>query len=119
VLRGEQAVMLARAGLARAARGKGARGRPRASGAQATPSPAARDLDEAATERYARLRIWRLDTAKAHGVPPYVIFHDAHLAEIARQAPATLAALGRIPGVGATKLERYGADLLAALDGLL
>ena len=119
VLRGEQAVMLARAGLARAARGKGARGRARASGAQTTPSPAAKDLDEAATERYARLRIWRLDTAKAHGVPPYVIFHDAHLAEIARQAPATLAELGRIPGVGATKLERYGADLLAALEGLL
>ena len=55
--------------------------------------------------------------AKSHGVPPYVIFHDATLAEIARRAPTGLGELRGIAGVGATKLERYGAALLEALEG--
>ena len=44
-----------------------------------------------------------------------MIFHDSHLAEIARRAPASLDELREVPGVGATKLERYGAALLEAL----
>ena len=63
---------------------------------------------------FERLRTWRARTARAHGVPAYVIFHDATLAEIARLAPRDLDTLSRISGVGARKLERYGAELLAA-----
>ena len=48
-------------------------------------------------------------------MPPYVIFHDAHLAEIARRAPHDLDALREVPGVGAAKLERYGEAVLEAL----
>jgi len=58
------------------------------------------------------LRSRRMDLAKAQGVPPYVIFHDATLVEIARARPLDLAAMGRLPGIGATKLDRYGADFL-------
>ena len=76
---------------------------------------AASVLDDAARERWERLRNWRADIAKEHGVPAYVVFHDATLAELARDCPATLDALSRISGVGARKLERYGADLLALL----
>jgi ATP-dependent DNA helicase RecQ len=72
-------------------------------------------LDEAARERWERLRNWRAAIAREHGVPAYVVFHDATLAELARECPATTDALGRISGVGARKLERYGADLLALL----
>jgi ATP-dependent DNA helicase RecQ len=72
-------------------------------------------LDEAARERWERLRDWRAAIAREHGVPAYVVFHDATLAELARECPATTDALGRISGVGARKLERYGADLLALL----
>ena len=64
---------------------------------------------------FARLRAWRLETAHAAGVPPYVIFHDATLAEIAAAKPADLAALARIPGIGEAKLKRHGAALLALL----
>jgi ATP-dependent DNA helicase RecQ len=76
---------------------------------------AAAQLDDSARERWERLRNWRADIAKEHGVPAYVVFHDATLAEIAHERPATIAALSRISGVGARKLERYGADLLALL----
>jgi ATP-dependent DNA helicase RecQ len=63
-------------------------------------------------ERYARLKAWRLAEARRQAVPAYVILHDATLAEIARREPRDLDALGEIPGIGARKLERYGAALL-------
>jgi ATP-dependent DNA helicase RecQ len=62
-----------------------------------------------------RLRTWRLALARSQSVPPYVIFHDKTLAEIARLRPRDLHALGDIGGVGAKKLERYGGELLALL----
>ncbi len=58
------------------------------------------------------LRALRRTLAEAQGVPPYVIFHDATLQEMARRRPATLAALGEISGVGERKLERYGQRFL-------
>jgi ATP-dependent DNA helicase RecQ len=54
--------------------------------------------------------------AKEHGVPAYVVFHDATLAELARVRPQSEAALGKISGVGQRKLERYGAALLELLQ---
>jgi ATP-dependent DNA helicase RecQ len=65
--------------------------------------------------RYARLKAWRLTEARRQAVPAYVILHDATLAEIARREPRDLDALGDIPGIGARKLERYGAALLDVL----
>ena len=59
-----------------------------------------------------RLRAWRAGTARAHGVPAYVIFHDATLREIAQREPRTLDDLAQISGVGARKLESYGAVIL-------
>ena len=58
------------------------------------------------------LRAWRKDQASAQHVPPYVIFHDATLAEIAAARPLTLAALGKSGGVGQGKLDRYGEAVL-------
>ncbi len=54
------------------------------------------------------LRALRRDLAAEAGLPPYVIFHDSTLREMAAVRPATLAALGEIGGVGARKLEAYG-----------
>jgi ATP-dependent DNA helicase RecQ len=48
-------------------------------------------------------------------VPPYVIFHDSVLREIAAVHPANLDELGQIKGVGASKLQRYGTRVLGAL----
>jgi DNA helicase-2/ATP-dependent DNA helicase PcrA len=65
---------------------------------------------------FAALREWRLGRAKADGVPAYVVFHDRTLAEIADRAPRTLDELALISGVGPTKLDRYGHDVLEALE---
>jgi superfamily II DNA helicase RecQ len=64
---------------------------------------------------FAVLREWRLKRAKADGVPAYVVFHDATLAEIAERAPQTRGELAAVAGVGPTKLERYADEVLAAL----
>lgn len=63
-----------------------------------------------------RLRAWRAQTAKEHEVPPYIIFNNATLKEVALLRPATLHELGRISGIGTKKLASYGAELLACLD---
>ncbi|MBC8749108.1 MULTISPECIES: DNA helicase RecQ [Paraburkholderia] len=62
--------------------------------------------------RWERLRMWRTETAKSDGVPAYVIFHDATLAEIARLGPDSIDDLRGIPGMGARKLDRFGYELL-------
>ena len=61
---------------------------------------------------YEALRAWRRQTAAEQGVPPYVIFHDKTLAEIALFRPATLSDLTLIGGVGQTKLDHYGQAVL-------
>jgi DNA helicase-2/ATP-dependent DNA helicase PcrA len=63
------------------------------------------------------LKRWRLERAKADEVPAYVVFHNSTLAEVAARKPRTRDELARVPGVGPTKLDRYGDDLLAALAG--
>lgn len=68
-------------------------------------------------ERFEALKAWRLKRAKADEVPAYVIFHDATLADIAGQGPRTLAELGRLRGLGPTKLERYGEEVLSVIAG--
>ena len=61
------------------------------------------------------LRDARRRLAAEAGVPPYVIFHDSTLREIAAARPVSLAQLARVNGVGRTKLERYGEAMLAAV----
>ena len=63
------------------------------------------------------LKTWRREQARQQGVPPYVVFHDRTLVELAAQQPATLEALGRIGGIGTAKLTRYGEALLGVLSG--
>ena len=65
---------------------------------------------------FERLRDWRRAVAQEHNVPAYVILHDATLRAIAAARPAGLAELAGIPGIGASKLERYGAQILAIIN---
>jgi len=74
------------------------------------------DLTPEATTLFERLRAWRAATAKEQGVPAYVVFHDATLREIASHAPATLADLATISGVGENKLAKYGQQVLDTLS---
>ena len=58
------------------------------------------------------LRAWRKAEAQAQAVPPYVIFHDRTLAELAAARPGDLDAVARVAGVGQAKLDRYGEGVL-------
>ena len=83
-------------------------------GAKPTVDPGL-GLDGDATERFEALKAWRSEVAKEHGLPGYVIFHNATLAEMARVLPSDLAELGEISGVGAKKLDAYGREILRVL----
>ncbi|WP_445144406.1 DNA helicase RecQ [Dyella sp. Tek66A03] len=62
------------------------------------------------------LRKLRTQLAKQHGVPPYVIFHDATLLAMLRALPANEDEMSSISGVGEAKLKRYGQDFLAVIN---
>ena len=104
ILRGETAVMLR----------EDAPSVPRTRAAPRSP-PAPVALDTAASGTFGALRAWRSEVARVQSVPPYVIFHDTVLHDIAAAKPMSLDALGGIRGVGASKLERYGAQILNVL----
>jgi ATP-dependent DNA helicase RecQ len=85
-------------------------GRPRARRAAAAALPGeAEALFEA-------LRAWRRAEAARQRVPPYVIFHDQTLADIAKARPSDRGALLGIDGVGQGKLERYGEAVLKIVE---
>ena len=112
VYRGERKVSLKEAALTE--RGKKAA---RTSQAPRAQLGAGVELREGDKPLFERLRAWRLGEARAQAVPPYVILHDRTLAEISRARPADLTALGRVSGVGAAKLERYGLAVLDVVRG--
>ena len=118
VLKGEVPVMLrvAAEAPARGRGGKSARGSA-GSGRSAAGKPPPLPLDEAGLQRFAALKTWRGEIARAHKLPPYVVFHDAALAEMARAVPDSLDALAGISGVGAKKLDAYGPEILRVLRG--
>ncbi|MFD5584916.1 ATP-dependent DNA helicase UvrD2 [Streptomyces sp. NPDC127063] len=72
------------------------------------------DMDEGL---YERLREWRAEQARLSGQPAYCVFTDRTLMAIAENVPDDERELSRIPGVGARKLGRYGADVLAICAG--
>jgi ATP-dependent DNA helicase RecQ len=75
-------------------------------------------VPESATALFDALRAERAKLAKEQNVPAYVIFHDTTLIAIAVNRPASLAALAEIPGMGTTKLDRYGAIVLATVAAM-
>jgi len=73
------------------------------------------DLDPDSQLRFDALREWRSNMAREQNVPAYVIFHDSTLRAIAQAAPDDLDELARVPGIGASKLDRYGEAVLQQL----
>ncbi|TMV11279.1 DNA helicase RecQ [Arenibacterium halophilum] len=102
ILRGEAEISLRRDTLSRAA----------------TRRPAAREMvSEEDAPLLSALKAKRRALAEAARVPAYVIFPDRTLVEMAEKRPATLDAMAGIGGVGAKKLERYGAMFLEVITG--
>ncbi|MGE4240166.1 DNA helicase RecQ [Ramlibacter sp.] len=111
VLKGERRVML-RESVSQS--GGGSR---RKSKAERGVPVVAAGLNAEAQQRFAALKTWRAEVAKAHNLPAYVIFHDATLAAIAALAPQSLGDLEGVSGIGAKKLDAYGADVLRVVNG--
>ena len=83
----------------------------RAARDKASPLP----LEADALRRFDALKAWRAEVAREHNLPAFVVFHDSTLAQMARECPDGLDALGGVSGVGAKKLEAYGEDILRVL----
>ncbi len=109
VLRGQVPLLLRvpAAVPARAGRGKAVR----APKDRVPPLP----LDEPALRRFDALKAWRAEVAREHNLPAFVVFHDATLAQMARERPDSPDGLGGISGVGAKKLQAYGEEILRVL----
>ncbi|QDZ28818.1 DNA helicase RecQ [Noviherbaspirillum sp. UKPF54] len=73
------------------------------------------DLSEQEQVIFDKLRWWRVETARKHNVPAYVIFHDATMREIAKVKPGSLDALRTVAGVGEKKLETYGEEIVSLI----
>lgn len=102
-LRDKPTLMLRVPAPPRARRNKAARG-----AAQSTVTETDRELFEA-------LRRKRTELARAQNVPPYVIFHDKTLIDLAATRPASRTDMANIPGIGEAKLNRYGKAFLAVI----
>ena len=112
VLRGEQQVMLREAIAAAPAKGK------RTATARPASGALVAGLTDAGQARFAALKAWRGEVARAHNLPAYVVFQDATLAAIAAQDPSSLEDLQGISGIGAKKLEAYGQEVLRVVAGV-
>jgi len=98
------------AGRAKAVRAPAAgarRGAPAATGRAGAP-----DLEGEDLVLFEELRRWRAEVAKRQGGPAFIVFGDASLKEIARQRPTDLRSLSKVKGVGPSKLDSYGDDVL-------
>ncbi len=73
------------------------------------------DLSKSEQAIFEKLRWWRVETARAHNVPAYVIFVDATLREIAKAKPTSLNELRTVTGVGEKKLVSYGDEIVAII----
>ena len=110
VLRGEQAVQMRQ--YQKPERPKRTKGR------SSAKDYAEADLSVEEAALFEKLRWWRVETARKHNVPAYVIFHDATMREIAKARPATLSDLRGVSGVGEKKLESYGSEIIGLIESM-
>jgi ATP-dependent DNA helicase RecQ len=106
VLKGEQTLELRRHVVRKAA----------AKAKKARTATLVADLSAEDTALFEALRQWRADTAREQGVPAYVILHDRTLRELAEMRPSTRGHLAMVSGIGAAKIEHYGAELLSIIE---
>jgi ATP-dependent DNA helicase RecQ len=106
VLRGEVSVLLREQALS------GSADRKKRSVKTSVKGMAEASLNAGAMERLGKLKAWRAEVAREHNLPAFVIFHDATLRALAEQDPQSLGDLEGISGMGAKKLQAYGAEVL-------
>lgn len=77
------------------------------------------DLTAEGQQLFEKLRSWRMETARLHNVPAYVIFHDSTLRDIAKAHPNSLTDLRGVSGVGEKKLATYGAQIVELVNSII
>lgn len=90
----------------------------RVGGKRKADRPAPGDVPPEARQAEEALRAWRLDRARRDKVPAFIVLHDRHLEAVAVARPTSLRELRGVPGIGPTKLELYGDEILTVLEGL-
>ena len=97
---------------------------PATTGGDGTSSSGGKKTDpahslESETDRalFADLKALRLRISKENNIPPYVVFHDKTLIDMVLRKPSSLTAMSSIPGIGQSKLEKYGQTFVNALMG--
>jgi DNA helicase-2/ATP-dependent DNA helicase PcrA len=80
-------------------------------------STAVESLSDADRALFEQLKVWRLEEANRASVPAFVVFTDATLAALAQNRPSDADGLLRMPGVGVSKIERYGDAVLTVIAG--
>ena len=95
-----------------ARRGKGA-----GKDGAARPDPR-KGLDATERARFDALRVWRNEMAKREGKPPYLYLTNRQAAELARKPPSSLADLREVQGIGPSRVEAFGAELLALFEAM-
>ena len=114
VLRGDESLWLRRESVATA--GRRSRVAKGPAGKTGSAKVAAGSFESPADQKlWETLRGLRMDLARAQNVPPYVVFHDATLAEMVRRRPQTLDELGALSGIGERKLAAFGEQFLAEI----
>ncbi|WP_333851941.1 HRDC domain-containing protein [Epilithonimonas sp.] len=74
------------------------------------------ELSEEEKIIYNKLKDWRADKAREAQLPAYIIFHNTHLMSIARHKPCTLEDLENVNGIGKSKVEKFGIEILEVLE---
>ena len=74
------------------------------------------ELSEEEKIIYNKLKDWRADKAREVQLPAYIIFHNTHLMSIARHKPCTLDDLENVNGIGKSKVEKFGIEILEVLE---
>jgi len=82
------------------------------------PAPRRRRSDAADDPLMAALRAWRLERAREDAVPAYVVAHDATLEAISEARPTSLPALRRVKGMGPSRIDRYGDEIVAIVNSV-
>lgn len=73
-------------------------------------------LSEEETVIYDKLKNWRAEKARESQLPPYVIFHNAHLVAIAKHKPGNFEDLENVKGLGKSKIEKFGVEIIEVLE---
>jgi len=76
------------------------------------------DLDPDEQRRFDALRNWRNHFARRAGKPPYLILTNRQVADVARRQPTSRAQLAEVSGVGESRIEEFGDELLGVLEGV-